>query len=212
MLDQQHRNGKNDPKAGDSDRPDSPAAAWVIAIAASAGGLNAIVKVLKALPADFQAAVVLLLHLSPNYRSMLAEIFARETPLPVKQAEAKERLAVGTLYVAPPGHHLLVGQGGELSLNQDSRVNFVRPSADLLFRSLAESYGDRAIAVILTGTGSDGAEGMRAIKNNGGITIAQDQASSEHYGMPEAAAHTGIIDHILPLEAIADKLCQIIGS
>ncbi|MEB3357123.1 MAG: chemotaxis protein CheB [Synechococcales bacterium] len=194
------------------DRPEGSSAKWVIAIAASAGGLDAIAQTLEALPPDLQAAVVLLLHLSPNYRSMLTEIFSRYTSLPVKTARAGDWLETSTVYVAPPGSHLLVGAGGKIRLNQTERVNFVRPSADLLFQSLAESYGDRAIAVVLSGTGTDGANGIRAIKSHQGIALAQDQATSEHYGMPAAAADTGLLDYVLPLAAIATTLCRLVSN
>ncbi len=143
----------------------------VVAIAASAGGLRALIEVLSHLPAEFPAAVVVVQHLDPRHRSLMAEILSRGTALRVKQAEEGDRLETGTAYIAPPNRHLLVNPDGTLSLSSSELVRFVRPSADLLFESAAGSYRDRAIAVVLTGTGSDGAMGVEAIKKMGGTVI-----------------------------------------
>jgi two-component system chemotaxis response regulator CheB len=116
----------------------------------------------------------------------------------------------GTVYIAPPNNHLLINPDGIISLTQSELVHFVRPSADLLFESVAASYKDRAIAVVLTGSGSDGNLGVRAIKKMGGTVIAQDEASSEFYGMPGAAIQTGSVDFILPLEEIAPALVTLV--
>ena len=128
----------------------------VVAMAASAGGLNALSQVLAPLPADFPAAIVLVQHLDPRHRSLMAEILNRRAHLHVEQAEEGKHLKPGTVFIAPPDRHLLVNRDGTLSLTQSELVHFVRPSADLLFESVAASYRDRAIAVVLTGTGSDG--------------------------------------------------------
>ena len=178
----------------------------VVAVAASAGGLLACCELLAHLPGDFPAALVLVQHLDPKHRSLLAEILARRTRLRVKQAEDGDHLAPGVVYVAPPDHHLLVDGRGALSLTQTAPVHFVRPSADLLFASVAESYGGRALAVVLTGSGSDGAIGVRAIKARGGAVIAQDEATSQQFGMPAAAIQTGCVDAVLPLSQIAPTL------
>jgi two-component system chemotaxis response regulator CheB len=117
----------------------------------------------------------------------------------------------GTIYIAPPNHHLLIDPDATLSLSQTKLVHFVRPSADLLFESVAASFKERAIAVVLTGTGSDGATGVKAIKQMGGIAIAQDQESSECFGMPGAAIETGAVDWILPLDKIAATLVNLVN-
>lgn len=182
----------------------------VVAIAASAGGLNAISEVLKALPADFPAAIVVVQHLDPRHRSLMAEILSRRTPLAVKQAEEGDALQPGTVYIAPPDRHLLVNPDGTLSLSQSELVHFVRPSADLLFDSVAASYKAGAIAVVLTGTGRDGGMGVRAIDKMGGTVIAQDEATSEFYGMPSAAIRTGAVDFSLPLSEIAPALITLV--
>ncbi len=139
-------------------------------------------------------------------------ILGRATSIPVKEAEAGERVAAGRAYVAPPDHHLLVDPDGTLSLTRTEFVHFVRPSADLLFESVAASYGERAIAVVLSGSGVDGASGVRAIRTRGGVVIAQDEASSEFFGMPGAAIETGDVNHVLPLDEIAPLLVGLLGG
>jgi two-component system, chemotaxis family, protein-glutamate methylesterase/glutaminase len=188
------------------------AAYEIVAIAASAGGLTALSEVLSALPADFAATVLIVQHLDPRHRSLLADILSRRTGLTVKQAAEGEVLQLSTVYIAPPDRHLLVTRGGTVSLTQSELVHFVRPSADLLFESVAASYKDRAIAVVLTGTGSDGSMGVTAIKNTGGTVIAQDEKSSEFFGMPGAAIHTGSVDFVLPLNEIAEALITLVNT
>jgi len=181
----------------------------VVALAASAGGLTAVSQILSCLPADFPAPVLVLQHQDPHHRSWLPEILTRRTELRVTQVRGGERLAAGTVFLSLPGRHLLVAADGTLSLSDTDRVRFVRPSADVLFASLAESWDGGAIAVVLTGTGKDGADGVCAIKSRGGTVIVQDEASSEFFGMPNAAALTGTADHILPLGAIAAALMKL---
>ena len=180
-----------------------------MALAASAGGLSALSRILSALPAGFAAPILVVQHLDPEHRSWMAEILARRTGLCVTQVQGGERLATGTVHIAPPGRHLLVAADGELSLSDTGRVQFSRPSADVLFTSLAASWGSGAIAVVLTGTGSDGADGVRAIKSHGGTVLVQDEASAEFSGMPDAAIRTGKADCILPLDAIAACLVDL---
>ena len=184
----------------------------IVALAASAGGLRALSNVLSTLPGDFPAAIVVVQHLDPRHRSLMAEILSRRTALKVKQAEEGERLAVGTVYIAPPNRHLLINRDSSLSLTQSELVHFVRPSADLLFESVAASYRERAIAVVLSGSGSDGSMGVKAIKKMGGTVILQDQQSSEYFGMPGAAAETVSADFVLPLEEIAGALVTLVSQ
>jgi two-component system chemotaxis response regulator CheB len=188
----------------------APVAFEIVAIAASAGGLAALSKVLSSLPREFPIPLAIVQHLAPRRRSSMAIILSKRTALKVKQAEDKERLEAGTAYVAPPDNHLLVNPGGIISLTQSELVHFVRPSADLLFESVAASYKDRAIAVVLTGSGSDGNLGVKAVKKMGGTVIAQDEASSEFFGMPGAAIQTGSVDFILPLEDVAPTLIALV--
>jgi two-component system, chemotaxis family, protein-glutamate methylesterase/glutaminase len=184
----------------------------VVALAASAGGLKALSTVLAGLPASYPGALVIVQHLDPRHRSLMADILDRRTPLRVIQAVDGDRLCSGTTFIAPPDRHLLVNSDGTLSLTQSELVHFVRPSADLLFESLAASYKERAIAVVLTGTGSDGQMGVQAIKKMGGTVIVQDQESSEFFGMPGAAIKTGIVDFILPLDEIAPALITLMAT
>lgn len=164
----------------------------VVALAASAGGLTALSLVLSNLPADFPAAVVLVQHLDPRHRSLMAEILGRRTLLQVKQAKEADCLQPSTVYIAPPDRHLLVNPDGSLSLSQSELVHFVRPSADLLFESVAASYRERAITVVLTGTGSDGNMGVQAIDaalvaqvvvNHSGIVILANKQARSLFGL-----------------------------
>jgi two-component system, chemotaxis family, protein-glutamate methylesterase/glutaminase len=184
----------------------------IVALAASAGGLTALIEVLSHLPADFKAAIVVVQHLDPRHPSLMAEILSRRTPLKVIQAKEGDELIPGTVYIAPPNNHLLVNSNGTASLSQSEMVHFLRPSADLLFESLAASYKERAIAVVLTGTGSDGAMGVEAIQKMGGTVIVQDDKSAEFPGMPSAAIKTGNVDFILPLPEISSALITLVMS
>jgi two-component system chemotaxis response regulator CheB len=184
----------------------------IVALAASAGGLKALSEVLAALPADFPAALVVVQHLDPRHRSLMAEILGRRTALAVRQAAEGDRVRGGNVFIAPPDRHLLVNPDGELSLTRTELVHFSRPSADLLFESVAASYRERAIGVILSGTGSDGAMGARAIKKMGGTLIVQEPETAEFSGMPAAARQTGLADFVLPLEEIAGALQTLLAE
>ncbi len=161
-------------------------------MAASAGGLTALTSILSHLSSEFGAVVVVVQHLDPRHRSLMPQIVGRRSKLPV--FEASDGMHV------EPGHVYL-----EL-------VNFVRPSADLLFESVAAAYGERAIAVVLTGTGHDGSMGVTAIKQRGGTVIAQDESSSEFFGMPSAAIRTGTVDFVLALDEIPNALQTLVGG
>src|SRR5205809_430481 len=134
----------------------------VVALAASAGGLHAVREVIAALPGDFPAPIVVVQHLDPKHPSLMADILGRHTRLRVKQAAEGDHLRPASVFIAPPNRHLLVNGDGSLSLTQTELVHFVRPSADLLFESIAASFREKAIAVVLTGTGNDGAMGVQA--------------------------------------------------
>ncbi len=140
----------------------------------------------------------------------MADILSRRTELRVLQAIAADKLKSGHVYIAPPDHHLLINTDSSISLTQTELVHFVRPSADLLFESVAASYKDRSIAVVLSGTGSDGAMGVTAIKKMGGTVIVQDHKTAEFSGMPESAIATGTVDFILSLEEISGALNQLV--
>jgi two-component system, chemotaxis family, protein-glutamate methylesterase/glutaminase len=182
----------------------------IVAIAASAGGLKALSQLLSALPANFPVPIAIVQHLQAKHRSLMADILSRRTKLQVKQAEQGELMKAGIVYVAPPNYHLLVTTQGYVALTQSEVIHFVRPSADVLFQSVADSYGLGAIAVVLTGTGVDGAIGVRAIKEKGGTVIVEDSKTSEFDGMPKAAIKTGVVDRILPLSEIAAALIALV--
>ncbi|MEV0441962.1 chemotaxis protein CheB [Streptomyces spectabilis] len=175
----------------------------VVAVASSAGGIHALSVLLGDLGEGLPVPVLVVQHLDPRHRTVIADVLARRTDLFVKLAEERERALPGTVYVAPPDRHLLVDADGTLALSNSALVHFVRPSADLLFESVAGAYGPRAIACVLTGTGVDGAMGVDAVKTRGGTVIAQDPRSAEFGSMPQAALGTGAVDFVLPLEEIA---------
>lgn len=180
---------------------------WIVAIAASAGGIPAIAEVLSSLPTDLPAAVLVLLHVEARRSAtMLPEILARNTRLVVEVAHDKDLLSAGHVYVAPPNFHLTVTRAERIALTSAEPVHFLRPAADVLFSSVAASYGDHAIAVVLTGTGSDGALGAALVRKAGGIVIAQDEATSQYFSMPRAAAELAPADYVLPIEGISRKL------
>jgi two-component system chemotaxis response regulator CheB len=181
-----------------------------VAMAASAGGITALSRVLSTLPEDFPASVLIVQHIDPRHRSLMAEILARRTALQVTQAADGEALRPGHVYVAVPDRHLLVNPDQTMALTQTELVHFLRPSADLLLESVAAVYRERAIAVILTGTGSDGSMGVRAVKRTGGTVIVQDEVSSEFFGMPGEAIRTGQVDLVLPLDEIGSALITLI--
>ncbi|HEY9603847.1 MAG TPA: chemotaxis protein CheB [Allocoleopsis sp.] len=182
---------------------------FVVVLAASAHGLDALTRVLSSLPADFPAAIAIVQHLSPDYPSLFAEILNRRTRLQVQQAKQDCYLSPGTVLIAPPNYHLLVDSDGRVSLSQTEKVHFVRPSADILFESAAMNYKERAIAVVLTGGDSDGSTGVQAIKKMGGKVIAQDRETSKVWGMPAAAIATGCVDWVLPLDKIGEALTNL---
>jgi two-component system, chemotaxis family, protein-glutamate methylesterase/glutaminase len=193
------------------DNVHTPTAAFdIVALASSAGGLSALSEVLSTLPESFPAPIAVVQHLDPRHRSLMAKILSGRTMLSVKEAEEGDRLRPAVVYVAPPDRHLLINPGGTISLTQSEMVHFVRPSADLLFESVAASFKDRAIAVVLTGSGSDGKMGVMAIKKMGGTVIAQDEATSEFFGMPGSAIQSGNVDFILPLGEIASALVTLV--
>lgn len=182
----------------------------VVALATSAGGLAALSQILQALPIDFPAAITVVQHLAPHSPSLLPSILSRRTKLKVKQAESGEKLYAGTVYVARPDWHLIINPDATLSLTHTEQINFTRPAADLLFESLAKSCKQRAIAVVLTGTGRDGAIGIQAVKAAGGVTIVQDQKTAQFSGMPSAAIQTQAVDLILPVDQIAATLIKLV--
>ncbi|MBD1873865.1 chemotaxis protein CheB [Nodosilinea sp. FACHB-131] len=196
--------------ASPSSVPSSAARFDIVAIAASAGGIKALAQLLPQLPADFAAAIVLVIHLDPNMASLLPQVLKPMTSLTVKDAKTGELLQAGTIYTAPPDHHLLIGAGRTLRLTHTAKVNYSRPAADCTLVSVAERFGERAIAVVLTGYGRDGAAGIQAIKQHGGRVIVQDPATANVASMPQTAIDTGQVDWVLPLETIPQTLINLV--
>lgn len=181
----------------------------VVVIGASAGGIDALRKVLSQLPADLPAAMLMVQHLKEDYTTLLHEHLTSHCPLRIYLAQDGLPLEEGVVYLAVPGQHLLI-ENNHLILNQTERVNYVRPSADVLFASAAQAFGPHVVGVILSGTGRDGARGCQEIKKKGGTTIAQDEQSSAHFAMPRAAIKLGVIDYVLPLREIAEKITALV--
>lgn len=182
----------------------------IVVVGASAGGLKALQCLLEGLPATFPVPVVIVQHLDRHHRSLLAEILARHTAMPVEEATDGARLHASTVTIAVPDRHLLVDPAGVLRLTRTELVRFVRPSIDTLFESAASSHGQACVGVVLSGTGRDGAAGVEAIRQVGGSVVVQDPATAEFPAMPEAAIETGAADAILPLEAIAAALVDLV--
>jgi len=184
----------------------------IVAIGASAGGINAISKVLACLGSNFPVGIVVVQHLPTQYPSYLAHIFGRITTLKVKEATDGDLVRSGSVLIAPPNYHVLVNSKSVIALSQAAKVNYVRPSVDVLFESIAQSYQQKAIAIILSGTGIDGKSGVWAIAANGGKVIVQSPQSSQYKGMPEAAISTTIANYIVPLELIAPTLEDLVSE
>lgn len=182
----------------------------MVALVASLGGMAALSKVLAPLPASFPAAILVLQHLESGRVSSLPHILGRRTALRVRAAADGDALCAGTVYVAPPGRHLSI-RGRTLALTDTDPVHFSRPSADVLLDSLAGA-GAPVIAVVLTGRGDDGAAGSVLVRDSGGTVLAQDRGTSVSFGMPGAAVRAGGVSEVLPLEAIAPRLVQLIDA
>ncbi|MDA3938489.1 MAG: chemotaxis protein CheB [Spirochaetia bacterium] len=182
-----------------------------VAIGVSAGGLKALIKVFSNLPADFPIPIIVTQHLNPSEDSYLAEILNRITLLPVKEAMDKEKIKPGNIYIAPPNYHLLLERNETISLSNDEKVNYSRPSIDAMFESAAYAWSGNLIGIILTGASIDGANGIRVIKNFGGLTIAEDPKAAEYPMMPKTAVDTGAVDKILTLSEINKFLINLSG-
>ena len=181
----------------------------IVVIGSSWGGLRALSAIVRDLPGTFPLPVAVAQHRSPDAPDgALAAVLGSHAHLPVREAEDKEPIERGVIYVAPADYHLLV-ERGRFALSIDERVRFSRPSVDVLFESAADAYGSRVVAVVLTGANDDGAAGLAAVKRSGGFTIVQDPATAEKGAMPRAAIHRRIPDLVLPLDAIARRLVEL---
>lgn len=174
----------------------------LICVGASWGGLQAIGRLLSDIPAAVEAPIVIAQHRHPDSdRDALSDLLGLQIPRPVVDAADKEPLERCKVYVAPPDYHLLV-EPGSLALSVDERVQFARPSIDVLFETAADAYGPKVIGIILTGANEDGAAGLARIKERGGVALVQDPAGAERRAMPDAAIAASVVDAVLPLEEL----------
>ena len=178
-----------------------------IAIGTSLGGSAALQKLLPALPRDWMAVVTLVFHRAQDAGDTLDRFLRRYSPLPVEEARDKTPIAPGHLYYAPSDYHLMVEEN-HFALSTEAAVSYARPSIDVLFQTAAEVYGERVAGVVLSGSGHDGAAGLAAIKERGGLTVVQSLESAESTYMPNAAIATGKVDKILPVEEIVPFLLK----
>ena len=180
-----------------------------VLIGGSAGAVKALDVILAALPQDFALPVLVVQHLHPSDDGAFARHMARATRLPVVEPCGGERIEHGHVYTAPANYHMLLERDATIGLSVDERVNWSRPSIDVLFESAAHAWGEAVVAVILSGANADGAKGMCAVKAAGGLTIAQDPASAETPVMPQAAIDAGAVDEVLRTDEVGPRLAAL---
>ena len=183
-----------------------------VAIGASAGGVQALSELLPALSRESQAAVFVVLHLPRDRPSLLVDVFSQKCALAVREAEDKEPVIPGTVYFAPPNYHLLVDAGPQLALSADDLVNHSRPSIDVLFDSAAQVYREHLLGIILSGANEDGAEGLAAVHDAGGLTVVQEPQTAQSSAMILSALERRPADLVLDLAGIAGLLQRLCPS
>ncbi len=182
-----------------------------VVIGVSAGGLAALDKILPVLKSSFSLPVLVVQHVSPTSENYLPIHFSHRCLLEVKEAEDKEQIEGGVIYFAPPNYHLLVEYNRSIALSTEERVNFSRPSIDVLFETAADAYLNELVGVVLTGANSDGAVGIAKIKQFGGLAVVQSPETAEAEAMPKAAIDAADVDYILPINEIGcflNTLCK----
>ncbi|WP_323140720.1 chemotaxis protein CheB [Massilia phyllosphaerae] len=177
-----------------------------VVIGGSAGGVDALIQLLPALPAGYDLPVVCILHLPPDRESRLAELFDERLPLPVREAADKGGIEAGTVYFAGPGYHLSVEQDRTFSLSCEPPVHYARPAIDVLMESSADAWGPGLVGILLTGANHDGADGMAQIRARGGFTVVQDPADAQVGVMPMEAIRRCKPHLVLPLARIGALL------
>lgn len=178
----------------------------IVAVASSTGGPPALLQTLGKLPHDFSAGILVVQHIADGFIEGLADWLNEKSKIVVKLAEDGEKIRPGVVLIAPSDFHMVVKKGNTIGLNKEPPIKGLRPAADILFYSVAKYYGGKAMGVILTGMGKDGAKGLMAIKEAGGRTIAQDKNSCVIYGMPRTAVESGAADEIVSINLIAEKM------
>lgn len=181
----------------------------IILVGCSSGGMGALSNLTAPLPVDYPFPLVVVQHRSQDERKLLEEILQTKTKMKVSQANEKEYIVSGHVYIAPPGYHLLIEHDLSFSLTSDEPVNYSRPSIDVLFQSAAEVFGKRAVGVVLTGANRDGTNGIISIKEMGGITIAEDPREAAFPYMPGSAIASGKVDHVMSLEKIVRFILEL---
>ncbi|MFE3868849.1 chemotaxis protein CheB [Flavobacterium sp. LS2P90] len=180
-----------------------------IVIGVSSGGMNALKIISLALPIDFKIPIIIVQHVGAHSDSLWIPLLNEKSNLHIKEADEKEKIEKGTIYIAPPNYHLLIENDKTFSLTIDERVNFARPSIDVLFESAAEVYRKKLIGIVLTGANNDGTNGIIRIKECDGLTIIQDPKTAEAPYMPKSAIDAIEADYILALEDIVELLIKI---
>jgi len=183
----------------------------LLAVGASTGGPAALNTLLKALPSDFPLPVLIVQHMTVGFTAGLVSWLQGACLLPIKMAEEGEAVRSGTVYFAPDDTHIQILTRNVIGLSKAPPIHHVRPSANVLFESVARVYGGEAIGVLLTGMGEDGALGLKAMHDRGSPTIAQDEATSAVYGMPKAAVDLGSADQVLPINQIAGAVLMLLN-
>jgi two-component system chemotaxis response regulator CheB len=171
--------------------------------------MKALKYILPALPKNFRLPVIIVQHIGAHSDNTWINLLNANAKLKIKEADEKETIKPGNVYIAPPNYHLLIEKDKTFSLSIEARVNYARPSINVLFESAAEAYGDSLIGIVLTGSSNDGASGLKTIKEAGGLAIAQDPSSAESSFMPAAAIAATGVDHILTLDGIKNLLVKI---
>ena len=180
-----------------------------VAIGASAGAVQALLRILPALPADYPVPVFIVVHVPPDRDNALVALLQSKCKIRVKEAEDKEAAAAGTVYFAPSDYHLLVEGDGSLALSSDEPVNHSRPSVDVLLESAADAYGEGLIGVVLTGANDDGAAGLRAVVDAGGLAVVQEPAGAYAPTMPAAALKAAAAAKAMPLDRVTAYLASL---
>ncbi len=179
-----------------------------IVIGVSAGGMDALRKIIPLLPSDFSASIIVVQHLHPQSDDFLAIDLDKKSRLTVKQADEKEKLMPGLVYFAPPNYHLLIENNKTFSLSICDMINYARPSIDILFETAAETFQEKLIGIVLTGANRDGCLGAKKIKECGGMVIVQDPNTAEVQLMPRSVIESVKVDYVLPLDNIAHFLIE----
>lgn len=183
-----------------------------VVIGVSAGGMEALEIILPSLPGDYKLPVIIVQHMHPNSDNFLAVHLNKKCQISVKEAEDKETIKAGIAYVAPPDYHLMIEEDRSFSLCISEKVNHARPAIDVLFETAADAYGSKLIGIILTGANTDGSQGLKRVKERGGLAIVQDPVSAAIDAMPRGAIAATDVDHVIPLAQIGPFLVNMVNG